>query len=192
MKIGIFVGRFQSPELHNGYKYILSELQINYDYYGIIIGSSQSPNNRNPLDYMTRKVMIEEYVYKTPQFILELVDLNNNEKWTKELDSIISTFLNETNIKVNKDDIYLIGSRDSFIPYYNGEFKTIQVEPFGNFNSTELRRIKIDLSSWNFILGFTYMFIKTNFGLELGCIKPKSGYNSKWSKGYIYCQNKYL
>lgn len=32
MKIGIFVGRFQTPELHNGYKYVLSELQINYDY----------------------------------------------------------------------------------------------------------------------------------------------------------------
>lgn len=51
MKICIFVGRFQTPELHNGYKYVLSELQINYTHYGLIIGSSQSPNARNPLDF---------------------------------------------------------------------------------------------------------------------------------------------
>ena len=136
MKIGIFVGRFQTPKLHNGYKYVLSELQINYDNYGLIIGSSQTQNNRNPLDYLTRKSMLEEYVYKNPIFILEMVNLNNNEKWTRELDRIIINSLDETKISYNESDIYLIGSRDSFIPNYNGKFNKIELIQFGNYNST--------------------------------------------------------
>jgi len=130
MKIGIFVGRFQTPELHKGYKYVLSELQINYTHYGLIICSSQSPNVRNPLDFETRKTMLEEYVFKNPLFMLELVDLNNNEKWTKELDRIILNSLEKVKIEFKIDDVYLIGSRDSFIPYYNGQLKTLELEPF--------------------------------------------------------------
>lgn len=189
MKIGMFVGRFQTPELHNGYKYILSELQINYTHYGLIIDSSQSPNARNPLDFETRKAMLEEYVFKNPLFILELVDFNNNEKWTKELDRIILNSLEKAQIKFKIDDVYLIGSRDSFIPYYNGQFKTLELEPFGNYNSTILRTgIKFNLCSVNFIFGFVYKWIKKNIGYEFRWLKPKSGYNSNWSKGCIYCQ----
>ena len=110
MKIGIFVGRFQTPELHNGYKYVLSELQINYTHYGLIIGSSQSPNARNQLDFETRKTILEEYVFKNPLFILELVGLNDNEKLTKELDRIILNSLEKAKIEFKIDDIYLIGS----------------------------------------------------------------------------------
>jgi bifunctional NMN adenylyltransferase/nudix hydrolase len=168
MKIGIFVGIFQTPELHNGYKYVLSELQINYLYYGLIIGSSQKPNDRNPLDFETRKTMLEKYVYKKPLFILELVDLNDNEKWTKELDRMILFSLAETKIQYEIDDIYLIGSRDSFIPHYKGQFKTLELEPHENYNLTELRTgIKFDFSSVNFILGFTYGLLKKNLDLIL-------------------------
>lgn len=112
MKIGIFVGRFQTPKLHNGYKYVLSELQINYYNYGLIIGSSQKPNTRNPLDFETRKTMLEEYVYKKPVFVLEPVDLNDNEKWTKELERTILSSLEKSKIQYEIDDIYLIGSKN--------------------------------------------------------------------------------
>jgi len=33
--------------------------------------------------------MLEEYVYKKPVFIVEFVDLNDNEKWNKELERTI-------------------------------------------------------------------------------------------------------
>lgn len=189
MKIGIFVGRFQTPELHNGYKYVLSELQINYDYYGLIIGSSQKPNARNPLDFEIRKTMLEEYVYKKPVFTVELIDLNDNEKWTKELERTICFSLLKKKIQYEINDIYLIGSRDSFIHHYKGQFKTLELEPYGNYNSTELRtRIKFDFCSWNFISGFTYRWIKKKFGFEFEWLKPKFCYNSNWSRGYIYCQ----
>lgn len=187
MKIGIFIGRFQTPELHKGYKYMLSELQISYDYYGLIVCSSIKPNERNPLYFETRKLMLEEYVYKQPLFILELVDFNDNDKWTKELDRIISESITKSDIQVNKDDIYLIGSRDSFIPYYNGEFKTLQLDQYGKYNSTELRtNIKFNPLSFNFILGFAYKLIEKNFGFKFEWLKPVGGYNMNWSKGYIY------
>jgi bifunctional NMN adenylyltransferase/nudix hydrolase len=191
MKIGIFVGRFQTPNLHNGYKYMLSELQISYDYYGLIVGSSIEPNERNPLDFETRKSMLEEYVYKKPLFILELVDFNDNDKWTKELDRIINDSIAKLDIKIDKDNIYLIGSRDSFIPYYNGEFKTHQLEQYGKYNSTELRTgIKFNLLSFNFILGFAYKWIEKNFGFRFEWLKPVNGYNPNWSNGYIYYSKK--
>lgn len=191
MKIGIFIGRFQAPNLHNGYKYMLSELQINYEYYGLIVGSSLKPNERNPLDFETRKSMLVEYVYKQPLFIIELVDLNDNDKWTKELDKLIINSLAETTIQINKEDIYLIGSRDSFIPYYNGEFKTLELEQHGKYNSTELRTsIKFNLISFNFILGFVYKWIEKYFGFRFKWLKPVSGYDINWSRGYIYLKNK--
>jgi bifunctional NMN adenylyltransferase/nudix hydrolase len=191
MKIGIFVGRFQAPKLHNGYKYMLSELQISYDYYGLIVGSSIEPNDRNPLDFETRKSMLEEYVYKQPLFIIEFVDLNDNDKWTKELDMIINDSIAKTCTQVNKDDIYLIGSRDSFIPYYNGEYKTLELEQYGKYNSTELRTgIKLNPISFNFILGFAYKWIEKNWRFRFKCLKPVGGYNLNWSMGYIYFSNK--
>lgn len=191
MKIGIFVGRFQTPKLHNGYKYMLSELQINYDYYGLILGSSLVPNNRNPLNCEIRKAMLEDFVFKNPLFIKEIIDLNNNDAWTTKLDEIITYSLNESNINYSKDDVYLIGSRDSFIPYYRGKFKTVQLEPFGNYNSTELRvglRLNlINLTSLNFLSGFACGLVKKYFGLNFNWLRPSSIYNLDWSKGYIYC-----
>lgn len=191
MKIGIFIGRFQTPNLHNGYKFMLSELQINYDHYGIIVGSSIKPNERNPLYFETRKSMLKEYVFKQPIFIIELVDVNDDEKWTKELDKLIINSLKESNIQVNKEDIYLIGSRDSFIPYYNGEFKTLELNQYGKYNSTELRTsIKFNPISFNFISGLVYKWIEKNLGFKFEWLKPVSGYNTNWSKGYIYYSNK--
>lgn len=188
MKIGIFVGRFQTPELHNGYKYVLSNLQINFDEYCIIIGSSQTTNKSNPLDFETRKEMLEEYLYKKPYFISEIVDIHDNIKWCKKLEQIIMDNLSLHGIIYNIEDIYLVGSRDSFISTYNGIFQTIQLEPFGKFNSTELRiRIKF-IINYNFILGYLSAFVKKNFKFLL----PKTKYNSNWSKGYIYYVMKYI
>lgn len=69
--------------------------------------------------------MLEEYVYKKPVFTVELVDFNDNEKWTKELERTICFSLIEKKIQYKINDIYLIGSRDSFIPHYKGQFKTL-------------------------------------------------------------------
>lgn len=189
MKIGVFVGRFQTPELHNGYKYALSELQINYDDYIIVIGSSTMPNKRNLLDFETRKAMIEEYVYKKPIIIMEIVDLNDNDKWNKELERSILYELNKIKTNVNISDIYLIGSRDSFIFTYNGYFNTVKLKPYFNYNSTEQRNQITFLPNYYFICGLIYSFIKKKIGFDFNWLKPFDGYNSNWSKGYIYSFN---
>lgn len=186
MKIGIFVGRFQTPELHNGYKYVMSELQINYDYYAIIIGSSLIQDQRNPLDFTTRKSMIEQYVYKKPFVITEIKDVGDNDVWNKILEEIIIKELNEANIEFDLKDIYLIGSRDSFVLTYSGKFETILLEPYGNYNSTELRKeIKFTFDN-NFVFGFVFYAIKKYFKFNLNWLKPVNNYNSNWSKGYIF------
>lgn len=186
MKIAIFVGRFQTPKLHNGYKYILSKIQIEYDHYGIIIGSSKFINkdNRNPLSFEIRKAMLEKYIYKSPLFISELVDLNNSNEWNNELDKLISNSLNQTNN--TEIDIVLIGSRDSFINKYNGKYKTFELKPFGNFNSTELRtNITFNFYSFEFIKGYIFGFIEKNFKHKFKWLEPINKYNTHWSQGYI-------
>lgn len=186
MKIGIFVGRFQTPELHNGYKYVMSELQINYDYYAIIIGSSLIQDQRNPLDFTTRKSMIEQYVYKKPFAITEIKDVGDNDVWNKILEEIIINELKEANIEFDLKDIYLIGSRDSFVLSYSGRCKTILLEPYGNYNSTQLRKeVKFTFDN-NFIFGFAFYVIKKYFKFNLNWLKPVNNYNSNWSKGYIF------
>lgn len=197
MKIGIYVGRFQTPELHNGYKYMLSRLQLEWDYYAIIIGSSIEPNERNPLDYDTRKSMVEQYVFKKPVFVSEIVDFNDSKKWNEYLDKLIETKLESLQlsaINIDANSVYLIGSRDSFISGYKGIYQTIQIEPFGNYNSTELRNQIVFLPNWNFVSGMICSLVdyllKKNiwFGIKLNRLKPTTPqYNSDWSKGYIYC-----
>lgn len=177
MKIGIIVGRFQTSQLHDGYKYLLSNAQINYDQYAIILGSSQQPNDRNPLPFTVRKKMIEDYVYKKPLFIDEIVDVNNTELWNKKLDLLIQNHIQSI------DNIYLIGSRDSFILTYNGCFKTIEIEALDkSINSTIIRQNIHFICQYDFIIGFLAAFIKHKFKRVIN----KSTYNVYWSRGYIY------
>jgi bifunctional NMN adenylyltransferase/nudix hydrolase len=64
--------------------------------------------------------------------ILPLSDQRSNTKWSKALDDLII-------IPFGPKKTVLYGSRDSFIPSYNGKYPTIELSPSIDYNGTNIR-----------------------------------------------------
>ncbi len=133
LKVGVVVGRFQTPLLTEGHLHLLSYMcersQTNVVFIGV---HSSQPTKRNPLDYATRKRMVEG-MYKGIN-VFPLHDQHSDELWSKNLDDKI-----EEEFSDELCEVTLYGSRDSFISNYHGRYKTVEVECVQCHSSTELR-----------------------------------------------------
>ena len=138
--VGAIVGRFQIPELHEEHKALIQRV-INLHSTAqktnvlIILGLASDACKctfTNPLDYSIRKAMIEK-AFPTAK-ILYIKDVGNNEMWSKELDRIITSQIEEG------QKVILYGSRDSFISSYKGKFPTIELIPTRYISGTEIRK----------------------------------------------------
>lgn len=131
MKIGIIVARFQTPYLHDGHIALLKYVKERNDKVIIFLGTTVTRlTKNNPLDYETRKKMVLE---RFPEMIVhEFLDQKHNDKWNEELDKLIAE-LHEG------EDIVLYGSRDSFIQYYKGKYRTETFKGISNVSATRLR-----------------------------------------------------
>lgn len=145
----VIVGRFQTPALHEGHKNLIDEVISNHKRVIIFLGISNQNSKRNPLDFFTRKVMIEsEY----PNVIVQSIpDMRDDKDWSNNLDSRIDEI-------VKHESVVLYGSRDSFIPYYKGKFQTKEIGANVYTSATELRNsIKNETrSSEDFRAGVIY------------------------------------
>jgi bifunctional NMN adenylyltransferase/nudix hydrolase len=88
---------------------------------------------RNPLDFLSRKVMFEEIYGNRISVILPLNDKKSDDVWSKQVD----TKIRET---VPLGSVVLYGSRDSFIPHYHGKFEVIELAPSSMVSATEIRQ----------------------------------------------------
>lgn len=129
--IGVLVARFQVNELHVGHKELLNYVIERHKKVILFLGVPRIKNTkRNPLDFATRKAMIQK---DFPNIvILPLNDQRYNDKWSQELDSLIP-------MAYGDGKALLYGSRDSFIPYYGGKYTTVELEPSVEYNGTEIR-----------------------------------------------------
>ena len=130
-KIGVVIARLQTPTLHAGHCHVLDHAKNRNDILCVILGNHGGvPHDRYPLDIAARTKMVQAAY---PQaIVLELTDRSLNDVWSKELDELLrKNFVD--------DLITLYGSRDSFIPYYTGTFKTESVEPIVCPSATEIR-----------------------------------------------------
>ena len=148
--IGIIIGRFQLHELHEAHKELIETVINNHDKTILFIGCTPAIGTRkNPLDFMTRKYMIEElYNFSA---ILPLYDQKSDAVWSKQIDSKIrETF--------PMGSVTIYGSRDSFIPYYIGQFQTKELEPESYVSATEIRNkvAKSIMKSSDFRAGVIY------------------------------------
>lgn len=131
--VGVIVGRFQAPFLHEGHREILDQVTKTHPRVLIFLGLSPLKCSvNNPLDFSTRKAMIEA-LYPNVE-ILYIEDVGNNELWSKNLDRMISKAVGP-NLKV-----VLYGSRDSFINGYMGRYPTIELIPSKFISASEIRR----------------------------------------------------
>jgi len=130
-EIGVIVARFQVHQLHEGHIKLIDMVCSNHKKVIIFLGVSVIPNTKsNPLDFATRKIMIQE---QYPDIIiLPLKDQRSNEKWSEILDS-------EIKIPFGNRTALLYGSRDSFIPYYSGKYSVTELVTDVFYSGTEAR-----------------------------------------------------
>jgi bifunctional NMN adenylyltransferase/nudix hydrolase len=129
--VGVVIGRFQTPELHEGHTKLLDKVTSKHSNVVVFLGIPRIQNTkRNPLDFTTRSKMIKE-IYPDV-IILPLDDNLCDHKWSNQIDNALRSLYPETNA-------ILYGSRDSFIPNYHGKFPTKELPQKKSHNATDLR-----------------------------------------------------
>lgn len=131
MKVGIIIGRFQTPYIHEGYKGILRQMKEENDRVIVFLGVKEKATKKYPLSFRARKLMIHDMY---PEFtVMDIENKRCDIRWSEKLDERIQ------NVISAGDEVTLYGSRDSFIPYYKGKYTTKLIEAKGNISSTMVR-----------------------------------------------------
>lgn len=132
--IGVIIGRFQIDELHTEHKKVIDEVLRRHEKVILFIGvTSGLGTERNPLDFLTRKVMIEEIYNNKISLIYPLNDKKLDEVWSKQVDTKIREAF-------PLGSVVLYGSKDSFIPHYKGKFDVIELVPENTISATDIRK----------------------------------------------------
>jgi bifunctional NMN adenylyltransferase/nudix hydrolase len=131
-EIGVIVGRFQVPTLHQAHQELIQQVIENHKRVIVFLGISPVlVTQQNPLDFITRKEMLLK-AFPTIT-VLALPDMPNDSDWSKELDKRIKEVF-------PIGDVLLYGGRDSFIKAYTGQLETTEIEPIANFSGTDIRK----------------------------------------------------
>jgi len=119
--VGVLIGRFQVPELHAAHKELIDKVGGWHKKVLLVLGCTPSlGTRRNPLDFQARKLMINAHYPDLP--VIPLMDQPDDTEWSKELDRRIREVF-------PVGTVTLYGGRDSFIPYYHGQFPCLEIEP---------------------------------------------------------------
>jgi bifunctional NMN adenylyltransferase/nudix hydrolase len=149
---GVIIGRFQTPELHSEHTKLIQYVLDRHEKVLLFLGVSPTlGNKKHPMDFITRKYMIEEQFGFSKLTIMPLSDNKSNEIWSKQLDSKIKEVF-------PLGSVTIYGSRDSFIPYYSGINKTLELEPEVFISATDVRELasKKVIGSSEFRAGIIY------------------------------------
>jgi len=132
--VGIIVARFQVDDLTEGHNNLIQEVVDSHYKTIILLGLSPlKGTRRNPLDFEARKQMI---LSDFPDVIvLYIKDVYSDVLWSNILDKMIK------DITGPNQNIYLYGSRDSFIKHYSGKYECIEVEQTVYVSGTDVRNI---------------------------------------------------
>lgn len=118
-QVGVIIGRFQVPDLHKGQRDLISEVFRRHKKVLILLGVSPVKLSRNnPLDYMTREIMLKRTYPKA--VVLPIKDQPDDNAWSKMVDEIIMSAIGD-------DTVTMYGSRDSFKPAYTGRFPVVEL-----------------------------------------------------------------
>lgn len=148
--IGVVIGRFQLHELHEAHTELIKHVLALHDKVIIFLGtSSATGTQRHPLDFITRKYMLEEVFQNL--VILPLPDNKSDEVWSNQIHTKVREVF-------PSGSVTLYGSRDSFIPHYKGTWKCTELEPTSYVNATDIRKklSKKVLQSPDFRAGIIY------------------------------------
>jgi bifunctional NMN adenylyltransferase/nudix hydrolase len=129
--VGVIIGRFQVPELHDGHHHLVRHARERHEQLLIMVGSRQSfPTPKNPLSFTMRRAMI--LAHYPDAVIVEVHDHPSDHEWSMRVDRIIAALYPGMSAT-------LYGSRDSFLPYYSGKNVTVEVSTIPSKSGSELR-----------------------------------------------------
>jgi bifunctional NMN adenylyltransferase/nudix hydrolase len=130
-RLAVVIGRFQVPELHDGHRHLIDTALSENDDLLVLIGTTKAlPSTRNPLPFSVREQMFREAYPEA--VILETRDQPSNRGWSEDIDqTVLSLFPDHSAI--------LYGSRDSFIPFYEGSLETKFVPSVPAPSGTDIR-----------------------------------------------------
>lgn len=122
MKIGVVVGRFQIDKLHKGHTELLQKVAHLSDVLVVVLGVNDNRGSKsNPLDFMTRKLMIEGWGMDSPLknklVVLPIQDNPSDAVWSANLDALLRQAF-------PGHDITLYCGRTGFLANYHGTLKT--------------------------------------------------------------------
>ncbi|MHA2064742.1 MAG: NUDIX domain-containing protein [Candidatus Thorarchaeota archaeon] len=132
-EIGVIIGRFQVPTLHDGHIELIDFVKSRHQKVLILVGSTPGilVTRHDPLDYHTRMLMIKE-VYPAIS-VLPVHDMPSDRDWSRVVDQkIAETFSIGTPL--------LYGSRDGFIPHYEGKHQTVELSNKIRMSGTKVRK----------------------------------------------------
>ena len=131
--VGVIVGRFQVHELHEAHKELIDTVLSNHDKVIVFLGLSPLRNTKvNPLDFNTRKKMIQESYPDMEVYYIE--DVPDDALWSKNLDREIGRWTKP------HQTVTLYGGRDSFLSVYKGRYASKELESTKYISGTEIRR----------------------------------------------------
>lgn len=149
---GVIIGRFQTPELHSEHIKLIKYVLNRHEKVILFLGVSPTlANKKHPMDFITRKYMIEEQFKFFQLTIMPLSDNKSDEIWSKQLDSKIKEVF-------PLGSVTIYGSRDSFIPHYKGVNNVLELEPEVFISATDIRELvsKKVIASPEFRAGIIY------------------------------------
>lgn len=131
--VGIVVGRFQVPELHDAHLDLIQTVCDNHDKVIVFLGLSPLMVTReNPLDFEARKQMILEAF---PQVsVLYVEDQASDKVWSKKFDSQIDRLVTPS------QSVVIYGGRDSFISHYSGKYPVAELVQDTYVSGSEARK----------------------------------------------------
>ncbi len=131
-EIGVIIGRFQVHDLHEAHKDLINTVVSNHKKVILFLGVSPViGTTKDPLDFASRKLMIQEYY---PEInIVPLPDRRSDVTWSSMIDTRIREIF-----PIGSAILY--GGRDSFLPYYYGHFPTSELEQNVYVSGTEIRK----------------------------------------------------
>jgi len=122
MNVGVVVARFQIDELHTGHEALLKRVIFENDVLCVVLGGNENRGSRrNPLDFIVRKTMVENWLRdqpkKVPLVVLFQQDQPSDYVWSANLDRQLRQAFPGSSMT-------LYGGRDSFLSHYHGEWPT--------------------------------------------------------------------
>jgi len=139
--VGVIVGRFQVDDLTDGHKKLIETVLKNHKRVMIFMGLSPCKCTvNNPLDFETRKLMIQETYPDVEVYYIK--DVGSDVLWSDTLDDLVKghLILEPSNCRP-METVCLYGSRDSFLQYYSGKFACKELEQEVFISGSERRKV---------------------------------------------------